>query len=108
MARVLLWFAVSLCLFWLCWRFAVWHLLWQMALIGATFVWVSIGCWLFSRQPRGRVAAPAARELTPIELRARAERAAYAMKFGETAAVEMDLTDPEFWIRRAVDRPVQK
>jgi hypothetical protein len=104
----LTWFAVSCLLVYLSWRFAVWHLLWQLALIVGTFVWVGLGLWMLGRRLREKrsPAVPAA-SIESVR-RALAARAQFVSQMGEDAAIRIESKDPGFWARAAEYKAVGK
>lgn len=97
MIKLLVWLAGSCGLLYLAWRFATWHLLVQLLVLAALFLWVVGGGLLLAY--RGRKLARAARDsaadraaVSPTEARAR-----WIVNFGEAEAVSMEKNNPHVW-----------
>ena len=108
MLRLIAWFAFSGFLCWLCWHFAVWRLLWQLALIVLTFLWLFVGGWLLSRQRTAPQRTASVRAPSELWAFAQEARAQFVARFSEDAAREFDKADPQFWMRRAAERMGKK
>jgi hypothetical protein len=108
MGRLLIWFCGAVGLGYLCYRFAVWHLAAQMALLALTFLWFIVGAWLVSRQHVLRDNARRDTEAMSASARAASTRIMYSTKFGEDKAAQIDRDDPGFWVRVSSPREAAK
>jgi hypothetical protein len=108
MIRRIVWILGMALFLWLCWHFAVWRLFWQMALVGATLLWVLLGLLLLSQK---RVTSRPVIQQRPVvavgEVSQRI-RAQFVSQFGEQAAAKLERDDIAFWDRIAWRETSQK
>lgn len=108
MLKLLVWLAGSCGLLWLAWRFATWHLLVQLLVLAALFLWVVGGGVTLAY--RGRQIARHAREAAADQA---AEphvhpRIAYIKLYGEDKALAIERIDPMIWERIGAVRRAAK
>lgn len=101
MKRALVWMAGSALLGWLCWHFQVWHMLLQLVLVLVTFVWLSAGAWIASRQRREPRNIVPEVDRSILEQQVHAERKQFALAFGEQAAVAAETANPRVFLDMA-------
>lgn len=92
----------------LAYKFVAFALVWQLAILGAMFLWAVAGAAMIGSGVKRNARAAAPSPLSKVEARAAAERAAYAARFGEAYAAKIDREDPRFWERVAAQPPVAK
>lgn len=97
MIKLLVWLAGSCGFLYLAWRFATWHLLVQLLVLAALFLWVVGGGVTLAY--RGRKLARAARDsaadraaVTPQQARAH-----YVAIYGEETAQSTERVNPAAW-----------
>lgn len=108
MLRLMGWLAVSVGLIYLGFRFAVWHLAWQLAIVCSLLLWVLLGASLVGQRLRALNKTTHATPEDFTAYRAAAARAAYVAQFGEDAAKRVEGEDRFFWHRAADYREAAK
>lgn len=97
MLKLLVWLAGSCGLLWVAWRFATWHLLLQLVVLAALFLWVAGGGVVIAYRVKH---TRAVREVTATEraaLTPEQARANYVACHGETQARSAELASPAVW-----------
>jgi len=108
MLRFLGWLSGSVILLYLSYKFAVWHLAWQLTIVGALFLWVLFGAALLGSKVRGLKQSATDRAEIFAQARAGAERAAAVAKWGEDGAQLIERNNPQIWRRVSSPRGVAK
>lgn len=97
MIKLLVWLAGSCGLLWLAWRFSTWHLLVQLVVLAALFLWVVGGGVVLAYRVKhsartARVAAADIAAVMPADA-----RASYVKNYGEMSARYLEQAHPEVW-----------
>lgn len=108
MMRQIIWLCGSAGLFYLAYRFSVWHLAFQLFIIVALVLWVILGGYIVGHVHRELRHTSQDRAQLFGEMRAAAERQAYVDRFGEDRAAQIDRDDPQFWRRVTSPREAAK
>lgn len=97
MIKLLVWLSGSCGLLWLAWRFATWHLLVQLAVLGALFLWVVGGGLLLAYRVKRSAVGARQSAADRAAVRPGLARNKFVEMYGEDAALAVEKNNYEVW-----------
>lgn len=97
MIKLLVWLAGSCGLLWLAWRFATWHLLVQLLVLAALFLWVVGGGLLLAYRVKRSAVGKRESAADRAAVTPGTARADWVQKYGAQDADAMEKNNPDVW-----------
>ena len=97
MIKLLVWLAGSCGLLYLAWRFATWHLLVQLLVLAALFLWVVGGGLLLAYRVKRSAVGKRESAADRAAMTVQQARAHYVAIYGEESAQSIERSNPAAW-----------